>query len=240
MGMLSKLFGKGGTGPTVIQGVPKTVLLDQIRKNDLFKDIPPENLEQVFGHMEAIEAAKGDAIIRDGEEGDYYYLLVKGTATVARRLQPDSQPQVVATLTEPTGFGEEALISNAKRNATITMTSDGTVMRLSKDAFNEYVRDPLVTWLAPKVAQDKVAQGARWVDVRDSGEASQGHLHGALSMPMAELRDRMSELDKSTLYICYCQNARLSSTAAFLLRQRGFNVGVLRGGLQSLQRAGVA
>jgi len=42
------------------------------------------------------------------------------------------------------------------------------------------------------------------------------------------------------MYICYCENGRQSSTAAFLLRQRGYNVGVLRGGVQSLKRAGMA
>jgi rhodanese-related sulfurtransferase len=159
---------------------------------------------------------------------------------VTRQVQPDAAPQVVAELTAPMGFGEEALISNAKRNATITMKVGGTVMRLSKDAFNDYVKDPLVLWLSPKEAQDKAAQGAKWIDVRDPDEARQAHLHGALSIPLAELRDRVSELSKDTLYVCYCQNGRLSSTAAFLLRLRGFNVGVLRGGLQSLQRAGVA
>jgi len=240
MGILSKMFGKGDAVPTLIKGVAKSVLLDKIRQGEVFKNFSPENMDEMLRHMETMEVRAGDAVVREGEEGDYYYLLVSGTATVSRRLQAEGTPQVVAELTGPTGFGEEALISNAKRNATITMKVGGTVMRLSKDAFNDYVKEPLVTWLSPKEAQDKVAQGAKWIDVRDPDEAHQAHLHGALSMPLAELRDHVSELNKDTLYVCYCQNGRLSSTAAFLLRLRGFNVGVLRGGLQSLQRAGVA
>jgi rhodanese-related sulfurtransferase len=239
MAILSKLFGKKDSGPTVIKGVAKSVLLDKIKQSELFKNLPSENLEQVFAHMETVEIREGDTVIREGDEGDYYYLLVKGAASVTRRLHPEGKPQVVAQLTEPTGFGEEALISNAKRNATITMATDGTVMRLSKDAFNDYVKEPLITWISPKDAQDKVAKGAKWIDVRDPEDVRQSHLHGSLSIPMADLRNRMGDLDKNTLYVCYCQNGRLSSTAAFLLRQRGFNVGALRGGLQSLQRAGV-
>ena len=240
MGIMSKLFGKGDSEGTSVKGVSKSVLLDKIRQSDVFRNLPAENLDQMFSHMETVEMRSGDTIIREGEEGDYYYLIVSGTASVTRRLQPGGEPQRVAELTEPTGFGEEALISNAKRNATITMTTDGAIMRLSKDSFNDFVKDPLVTWFSPKESQDKISKGAKWIDVREPEEARQSHLHGALSIPLAELRNRMSELDKNVLYVCYCQNGRLSSTAAFLLRQRDFNVGVLRGGLQSLQRAGVA
>lgn len=238
-GFFRKIKTKGGALQTQFQ-VDKSVLLDKIRQSDLFKDIPAENLEEMFSHMETVQMRSGDAVIREGDEGDFYYLLVGGTARVTRRPHKGSSPEVVAELTEPTGFGEEALISNAKRNATVTMTSPGTVMRLSKDAFNDYVKEPMVTWYASIEAQDKVAKGAKWIDVRDPDEARQAHLHGAVFIPMEELRDRVSELNKDTLYICYCRNGRLSSTAAFLLRQRGYNVGVLRGGLQSLKHAGFA
>lgn len=229
-----------GKAPPIEIEVNKTLLIDKIRQSELFKDLPAENIEEMFSHMETVPMRSGDTIIREGDEGDYYYLLVGGTAQVSRRLEKDGKPQVVAELNEPTGFGEEALISNAKRNATVIMTSDGAVMRLSKDAFNDYVKEPMVTWFSPMDAQDKVTNGARWIDVRVAEQARQTRLHGAISMPMEELRDRMSGFDKNTLYICYCENGRLSSTAAFLLRQRGYNVGVLRGGLQSLKRAGLA
>ena len=219
--------------------VDKALLIDKIRQSETFKNLPAENLEKMFSVMETVKVRAGDAIVREGEEGDYYYLLVNGTARVSRRQQKDGKSQVVAELTEPTAFGEEALISNAKRNATVTMTSDGTVMRLSKDAFNEHIREPMLIWLSPMDAHEQVAKGAKWIDVRDAEQARQTCLHGAISIPMEELRDRASELDKQTLYICYCENGRLSATAAFLLRQRGYNVGVLRGGLQGLKRTGV-
>lgn len=219
--------------------VDKALLIDKIRQSEIFRNLPTENIEKMFSVMETVEVHAGDAIIHEGEEGDYYYLLVKGTARVSRRLQKDGKSQVVAELTEPTAFGEEALISNAKRNATVTMTSHGTIMRLSKDAFNENVREFMVTWFSPMEAHDKVAKGAKWIDVRDAEQARQTCLHGAISIPMEELRDRASELNNETLYICYCENGRLSATAAFLLRQRGYNVGVLRGGLHGLKRAGV-
>jgi rhodanese-related sulfurtransferase len=234
MGIFGKLFSGGGNEDTS-QPDP-SALMAKIRQSELFRDLPAESLEQMFKHMETVRVKSGDTIIEQGDEGDYYYLLVSGTATVSKRAREDEQPKTLAELNEPVGFGEEALISNAKRNATVKMTSNGVVMRLSKDGFDEYVKEPLVTWLSPIEAQNKIAEGAKWVDVREPDEAKQGHLHGALFIPMEELRKRVSEIDKAALHICYCENGRISSTAAFLLRQRGYNVAVLRGGLQALKR----
>lgn len=236
-GLLSKFTGGGKPGKPAIK-VDKSVLLEKIRQTDLFKDLPHENLEQMFNNMETVTLNTDEKIITEGEEGDYYYLLVEGTARVTRK-KDDGTPETLADLGEPTGFGEEALISNAKRNATITMTSPGAVMRLSKEGFDDYVKEPLVTWLSPGETQKKISEGAKWIDVRDT-ESATDHLHGALAIPMDELRNKFKELDKNTLYICYCENGRLSSTAAFLMRQAGFNVGVLRGGLKSLKQAGIA
>jgi len=238
---ISQLVGKGRDCGQGKGSADKAVLLDKIRQSELFRDLPPKNLEEMFSRMETVRMKAGETIIKEGDEGDYYYLLVHGTATVSRRRQKtDPKLQLVAELCEPIGFGEEALISNAKRNATVAMKTSGTLMRLSKDAFNDYVKEPLITWVSPKEAQEKIAQGAKWIDVRDCNGSREARLSGSLSIPMEELRDRMSELDKGAFHICYCENGRLSSTAAFLLRQRGYNVGVLRGGLQSLKRAGVA
>jgi rhodanese-related sulfurtransferase len=236
---ISRLVGRDCGNRQAGISADKANLLEEIRQSELFRDLPPANLDEMFARMETINVKAGEVVIREGAEGDYYYLLVSGEVTVSRRRQNDSKPQVVAELCEPIGLGEEALISNAKRNATVAMKTSGTLMRLSKEAFNDYVKEPLITWLSPKEAQDKITQGARWIDVRDRAGSREAQLPDSLALPMEELRERMSELDKESFHICYCENGRLGSTAAFLLRQRGYNAGVLRGGLQSLKRAGV-
>jgi rhodanese-related sulfurtransferase len=239
---ISQMVGKGKGGDSRKQVSPgdKAVLLDKIRQSELFSNLPAKNLDEMFSRMETVRIKAGETIIKEGDEGDYYYLLVNGTATVSRKHQGDSDAQLVAELVEPIGFGEEALISNAKRNATVAMKTAGLLMRLSKDAFNDYVKEPLITWLSPKDAQDRIVQGAKWIDVRDPTGAREARLPDSISIPMGDLREKAGALDKKQFYICYCENGRLSSTAAFLLRQRGYDVGVLRGGLQSLKRAGVA
>lgn len=238
---LSGVFGKGKgekQSSYVVSPEEKKMLLDKIRQSELFKQLPPKNMEEMFAHMETVEMMAGDVVIKEGEEGDYYYLMVRGKANVMRRKSEGEKPQFVAELNEPKGFGEEALISNAKRNATIMMATDGILMRLSKDAFNDHVKEPMLDWLSPAQAQDMVAKGGKWLDVRPEAQAKQSHLHGAISIPIEELRTRLGELDKNTQYICYCDNARISSSAAFIMRQFGYKALVLRGGLQALSRAG--
>ncbi len=44
-------------------------------------------------------------------------------------------------------FGEEALIAEAKRNATVTMITDGVLMRLNKKDFRELMNEPLLQWV---------------------------------------------------------------------------------------------
>ena len=53
-------------------------------------------------------------------------------------------------------------------------------------------------------------------------------------MPLAEVRDSFSALDKSRDYIAYCQTGRRSAAAAFLFSQRGFKVSLLDGGLKAV------
>lgn len=218
----------------------KEMLIGKIQQSDLFKDLPVENIEEMLRQMETVAVSGGDAIIKQGDEGDYYYLLVEGLAEVRRKGDEDAEAKVVAELDEPKGFGEEALISNAKRNATIMMKTDGVVMRFSKDAFSDYVKEPILDWYSAAQAQKEIGAGAKWLDLRDE-EAAQQHLPGAIEIPIDDVREQAAEkLEKEKLYICYCDNGRISSSGAFVLKQMGYNAGVLRGGLQSLKRAGLA
>lgn len=72
------------------------------------------------------------------------------------------------------------------------------------------------------------------LDVRDSGEYSQGHVPGALNIPYTALDSRVRELDqyKETPVVVTCKMGQHSSIATNILRKAGFtNVAKLRGGL---------
>ena len=60
--------------------------------------------------------------------------------------------------------------------------------------------------------------------------------HGAINVPLAEVRNMFPVLDRSREYVVYCQSGRRSAAAAFLFAQRGFKVWVLDGGLKMAER----
>jgi rhodanese-related sulfurtransferase len=137
----------------------------------------------------------------------------------------------LATLKDGDAFGEEALLSEAKRNATITMDSDGVLMRLSKDDFNALLKEPMLSWLDLAEAQELVAGGAKWLDVRLESEHANTGLKDSENIPLFMLRLKVDTLDPDAPYIVYCDTGRRSSAAAFLLSERGFQACCLKGGV---------
>jgi rhodanese-related sulfurtransferase len=192
-----------------------------------FKNMPPANIKSLLQRMETVSVDKDDVIIEQGSLGDYYYVLTEGEALVTRTVE-------LATLGAGASFGEEALLSGSKRNASVTMSTDGQLMRLAKADFNELLKEPLLDRVTPEEAQVRVAKGNVWLDVRHVTEYNHSHLKNAVNIPLHELRLRMKELNKDKEYICYCGTGRRSSAAAFLLVQNGFKVVVLIGGVQKI------
>ena len=199
----------------------------RIRHIMAFKNMPAANIKTLLQRMETISVAKDDVIIRQGSPGEYYYVLTEGEALVTRTVE-------LAGLAAGASFGEEALLSGAKRNASVTMTTTGQLMRLAKADFNELLKEPLLDRVTPDEALVRVAKGATWLDVRHVTEFNHSHLPDAINIPLHELRLRMKELDKKKEYICYCGTGRRSSAAAFLLVQNSFKVVVLIGGVQKI------
>lgn len=192
-----------------------------------FRSIPGGNMRRLAERMERLPVKAGDVVVQQGEPGDYYYLIDEGHARVTRQIE-------LAELGSGSSFGEEALIADTERNASVTMTSDGVLLRLSKQDFDELLMEPLLNWVSPDEAREQVNKGAHWLDVRHGREYAHYRLPNAVNLPLHELRQRIEELDRAQPYICYCKTGRRSSAAAFLLMQAGFAVSVLRGGLQVL------
>ena len=115
------------------------------------------------------------------------------------------------------------------------MVTDGVLLSVPKHVFVTYLMASFVTWLPPVEAQRKINAGARWVDVRGDADSQDSYLPDAIFIPLQFLRERLHELDIKGEYICYCATGRYSATAAFLMRQLGYNVSALQGGLQGLQ-----
>jgi CRP-like cAMP-binding protein len=95
----------------------------------MFQDCTEEELSAVayLASPRALEG--GTAVVREGEKGNEFFLLMMGTATVSR------QGREVADLKPGDYFGELALFDPAPRDATVTADVPLTVAVLERDRF---------------------------------------------------------------------------------------------------------
>jgi CRP-like cAMP-binding protein/rhodanese-related sulfurtransferase len=196
-----------------------------------FHKIPPANIQAIFMRMQQINYRNGDVILKQGAEGDYFYVLIRGSALVTRETPLSKEGIKLAELKVGDTFGEEALISDAKRNATVTMRSDGAVMRLGKDDFKKLLNEPMLDWVNMSEAEEIIRGGGQWLDVRLPSEYENQHLDSALNIPLYFIRLKINTLDQNRKYIVCCDTGRRSSAGAYILSERGYQAYVLRGGI---------
>jgi CRP-like cAMP-binding protein len=200
-----------------------------------FHKIPPANIQAIFMRMQQINYRTGDVILKQGAEGDYFYVLIRGSALVTRETPVSKEGIKLAELQVGDTFGEEALISEAKRNATVTMQSDGAVMRLGKDDFKKLLNEPMLDWVSMPEAEEIIRSGGQWLDVRLPSEYENQHLDSSLNIPLYFIRLKINTLDQSKKYIVCCDTGRRSSAGAYILSERGYQAYVLRGGINNAQ-----
>ena len=80
------------------------------------------------------------------------------------------------------------------------------------------------------------------LDVRPGPEHATGHLPGAVSIPVGELRRRLAELPRDREIVAYCRGpyCAFAHEAVTLLRDEGFSARRLEDGLPEWQAAGLA
>jgi CRP-like cAMP-binding protein len=202
-------------------------------QTNAFHRIPPANIQAIFQRLQRIPCKAGEVIIKQGDEGDYFYIIVNGKCAVTRETPLSREGIKLAELGVGDSFGEEALIAEAKRNATVSMITEGVLMRLNKQDFRELMNDPLLQWVSSAEALQIIGRGGRWLDVRLPSEHQNLVIDGSLNVPLYLIRLKLSTLDRNVPYVTYCDTGRRSSAAAYILVERGFDAYVLRGGLGS-------
>jgi CRP-like cAMP-binding protein len=200
-----------------------------------FHKIPPANIQAIFMRMQRVDYRTGEVVIKQGDEGDYFYVVVKGRCAVTRETPLNRDGIRLAELGIGDTFGEEALISDAKRNASVAMTTEGTLMRLAKQDFRTLLNEPMLEWVDMDEARALVAGGAKWLDVRLPSEFENYRLEGALNMPLYFIRLKLKTLERDTHYVVCCDTGRRSSAGCYILSERGFRASVLKGGLMAYQ-----
>ena len=198
-----------------------------------FHKIPPANIQAIFMRMQQINYKSGDVVLKQGAEGDFFYVLTQGKCLVTRETPLNKDGIKLAELAVGDTFGEEALISDAKRNATVTMTTDGSVMRLGKEDFKKLLNEPMLDWVDMQQAEAVIKNGGKGLDVRLPSEFENQHLDGAINIPLYFIRLKINTLDEGMDYVLCCDTGRRSSAGAYILSERGFKAHVLKDGISA-------
>lgn len=154
--MIAKMKNKGARAGVSAQAISADNIANFVKpvyakseedKNKLKQSIDDsEKLQVLFGHltesaiMEVIDAMfqkdvkDQETIIKQGDEGDNFYIVDSGSfdVFVAR---PEMEPLKVLSYSKGSCFGELALMYNAPRAATVTATSESVVWALEAETF---------------------------------------------------------------------------------------------------------
>lgn len=178
-------------------------------------------IHEVLSQLEDVEVKSNEVIVKANSIGDYFYVLKEGVAEV----QTESKGPFKGAcfkLNPGNYFGDEALVADTKRNATVTMKSHGVLGRLPIDAFNLLIKQHLVSPLTADMHWATNDDDVAVLDVRFPIEFNLGHEDGSINLPINRLRKELGAFKQSLRYIVTPANDSRAELATYLMRQAGF------------------
>ena len=113
--------------------VPASVT--ELARVGLFADLTGETLTKLAERMEREEVASGTVLIREGEPGDRFFVLLSGIAGVTQSALGERR-----ILRAGEFFGEVALAMHVPRTATVRALTPAVVASCDLETFNEFIR----------------------------------------------------------------------------------------------------
>ena len=114
---------------------PATRLERALRGIDLFRPLTEDELRAAAQRFRHLHYAAGERIIREGDDGDSFFVVDRGEVQVQKALGGTSR--ALATLMEGQFFGEMALLTGERRAATVVASTDVDLFTIDKGAFHE-------------------------------------------------------------------------------------------------------
>lgn len=218
----------------LVRKIQDYAVYNRLKSYQPFALLEPEKMLALTDRLIEKSFSPGEVIIRQGDPGDFYYVIKSGSVEILVKKKGVMEEQCVAVLSEGESFGEEALIRGQKRNATVRALMRTAVLMLDKADFDRILKGSFLEYVYSEDIErmsEEEKTGYIFLDARIRPEYDEEHIAGAINIPLEVLRQKYRELDLSKEYCTYCTNDTRGMAAAFLLKSQGFMAKNLRGGL---------
>uniref|UniRef100_A0A7S4ETX5 Cyclic nucleotide-binding domain-containing protein n=1 Tax=Chrysotila carterae TaxID=13221 RepID=A0A7S4ETX5_CHRCT len=136
---------RAGLDLSSIPFVPKSAeakvrIKECVQDSILFQSLDEKTLEAVIMSMHGRQVQSGEALIKQGDDGDFFYVVDSGAFDCFVKDKEDAAEGLGALVTQygpKTTFGELALMYNAPRAASIIATADSTVWAMERNTFRK-------------------------------------------------------------------------------------------------------
>ena len=105
----------------------------------LFRCLEESQLNECIDAMQLREVKPGDEIIKQGDDGDNFYVITSGRYKVLVKKPEDTEEKEVFKYEDKGSFGELALMYNQPRAATVISETEGTIWALDRETFRRVV-----------------------------------------------------------------------------------------------------
>ncbi|XP_021249360.1 cGMP-dependent protein kinase 2 isoform X1 [Numida meleagris] len=167
-----------------------------LRSVSLLKNLPEDKLTKIMDCLEVEYYDKGDYVIREGEEGNTFFIIAKGKVKVTQSTADHSQPQLIKNLHKGDYFGEKALISDDVRSANVIADEyDVECLVIDRETFNQTVGtyEELQTYLEGYVANLARADEKRHAKRRSfCGQSTK-----EVTLEMIQLKEKVAQFPSS-------------------------------------------
>lgn len=205
-------------------------------KSPVFKRLPPANLQKILTGLQEISIPKDTVIIKQGNEGQFYYLIKQGQCVLSRKPNPNMREIILAQLRAGDMFGEDSLLSGQPISASVTAMTVVSLLRLDKVQFLNLIKEPSLKYIAASELDAEILSGAIIVDVRSEESFAVRHLKGSICSPFFSLRMQLQLkfFNRNKSVVVVCDDGKLSQAAAFLLLRYKIVAKILSNGLDGL------
>lgn len=147
-------------------------VIESLRRVDLFKGLPDDELRVLAEAMKGIKAGPGDCLFDEGDRDDRFFVVTEGAVEIVKAVPGGGEEKLAVRRTGEV-FGEMALLNDAPRSATARAAGECECLTLSRRDFERLMGgDSLTLRLLKILSQALRALGIRFVNVEREGGGS--------------------------------------------------------------------